>query len=674
MIKTGNPAIRLFAIGKRYRLKITLGAFFGFWIATLVGLLTPIKYSSYTSIKVDPQMNTMMLSKIAGFYDPYEEANSALQDAISYMQSNQVLLPVAEKIAALKPDLDYTFPNHIHSTDLKGQLNLLAKRLSNRYTFAAKFKRENFISEDDEAITIASLIRDHIQIGADPQTKTLNLECDAGTSYMAKTLCEYVSEEFISVANVKDLEELKKQESYIQQTIDTQTTSMKIIEGKMEELKREHPEAISGFDQQGVGISQATENFLKTKQEFEKIQEGIKTNRWLTRIYRDIKRSPEFTQQSKATVIAAKLVEEINNLEYQRLTSIKVKGYDPKHPELTKINTRVEKLKMLRDQALAKNFDGSSLAKLSLGPDQLNTEIGKLESELQNMLAKEITIKQSLETQRQQMNDSIRIETMMVSLYRDQQAHLEILKDLRKSLEGVRIQIVSATETAYSLSSPTLPLKPSTIPVPKRAVFGSFVGALLMFCFLFGWDVANPKFYINEDLTSLGLKSFGRFKSNQIEMRNFASCLLTLSESGTKSIMAFSIGPVRSLTILEEISGHLSVLGKRIAIIDIRFDEQDSIRVSSAKHENVLITSIYKDDVPLLFEHQFREALEAYDLVFVSISDHTRIAWLEYISSLVDRRLFFLMEGESEIKMIEHLQTSIASADASSDYAVSLHL
>lgn len=664
-------------VKKRYRL-IVLGGFVCSAFAFFIGLLTPYLYRSEAIVEI-PFYVRMNENRY------YQESNDVFK-AASLIRSPRNLIRVAQElISDQRHSPEFAVPHSFSAFDFGMRFRVLGESLRLR---EPEEQQPNPIPLDTSPKTLASLLKAHISVQPDSVLRTLRITYEAGASEAAQDICTKIVEGFISLTRTIELQELKRQEGYLEKSIEQQLTYITEVEKKMQRLVERYPQ-LSAARGKETGTSLVAQKYLSKKDMLNKLDYELESN---TRLLTDIRSNlvgQKDVVHKITTDVTGRIVDEISELEFKRLQLMRISGYNEKHPRMQELNERLRTLK----QILIKNEGGDfeQVVKEGLaenGPVDPDTEevapeeettdkkptprkIAERSPDRQNFKSlyrkkAELTeknrrleiqrnaLRQELKSERDTFRKVVDVNFKFDSLSRELRANTAIANELFRDLQKTRLVIAGTPSQVTVLSPPTQPLYSSNISVKRRTFFGFFVGGLTILTFLLLMDFFFPILITPSDPEALGLRSFGLFDKSETEtFPQVAGCLESLRGIGRRRL-AVGFSPHCEFSEFPEILGNiassLKEMGQKVTIVAVEGTVPYS---QDLKQYGIPVEQLSYTAALARLPEVIREARKESDWVLVTVPPNENIAIEPFLAPSISHLFFVMRLGQSNLISVE---------------------
>lgn len=662
----GNPALRLLALARQYKLTLIFSALIGMIASIVAGLMTPHLFESEATIKIEPPKRGV-LSAASAFGDNAAESSAALKNSAILLTSKEVLERAAVSLFNDGLSFDQAFPSRIRAIDLSYRFHLLKDRL----------KGKDVATEQEAPATtidierVVSLLRNQMRIAIDPETETVSIHVQAANGKAAQMMCAAVAKEFIAVSQINDRAALSKEETYLLDTLTAQKNNIDEVDRKLGEIRSAHPDVVQNASDVPSLRSVYALKFIDQRDELAKVDDELELSAGLMSTYQQALKAFAGGTSSGVFELKKRIQSELAELDFKHLEYTRVSGYPESHPSIKAI---IERAKILKTILTAATSEVDS--KNSRGPDEIRQQISILADKIETLNAKRAQVRKVLTSREKDMQKGLVIEAQASSLIRDLGAHLDVYKDLRRRLEETRIQIVGFSHTASLLVSPMLPTIPTTLSLTERGIFGLVVGAAAFLSLLLVMDLVSPRLLLLNDLAELNVKHFGRLKFHRDAMLEFTSCLLTMSLSDAverrgRVVLFTRVSVSMSLEAwISEVAQNLHFAGGGAGIVIVERNSDRSIRRQSMRVDGVETCWLHADEIPFIYNQVIDQMRKTYAWVLVLSRDLDSGPATVFMMRSADHLFYLTKLGYSYLHDIESIQTSIPGDFALDQYAL----
>ncbi len=620
------------------------------FVSFTFGSLTPYIFRS-EAILMLPQPKTFDQMQM-------QDSTDVLRMA-SLFRSPKVLVPVAKKqIEKLGARANVLVPLAWSWFDIKQRLAIFRSKI-----LGIPNNPDTPQMDTTDPEIFASLMVRQINAEPDGVMRTVKVVYEAADSAQAQNTCEILVDEFLKVITAMEQEETQRQENYLLGAIQQQLTEIKDTEAKMRAIVERYPELSSaGGEKSGV-----LANKLLEKQEMlKRLQSEFDSNRkFLEGIQGDLGELNQTRDLSSkmSNELSSKVAEEISDLQFRKLQYTQVSGYAETHPEIMRIQTRIDTLRKVLANPGGSRMSSSTLKNLYQKKNQLSERNKTLGAE------KEM-VNNEIEKEESKFKELVKRNFDLDSLMRNLQVNVSITGELYRELQKTRLVMAGAKGKATILSPATLSVHASNISVKKRAVFGFVIGVAVAFSLLILFDFFSPILLHEDDLSSFKERIFGPFRSTQ---RGKHQLYAWFSSLRLEKARRHEIAPVKirfgllgfsSATrtwepfVLDSLK-EMKNRGEKVGVIVIRdpeaWEERFAWNLGDEHAEELII-----DDVPNQLELRVAEIEARVDYTFIILPENTTGIPIEpYIDDLTDHTLIVSQVGLSSLKNVRKISLSI---------------
>ncbi len=488
-------------------------------IAAIIGLVSPYLYSSTAVIQYQPKPQTGVVMHDDG---------AAFHKVTMLVSSSQVLGEVAKTLANEPLDPYYYFPKTIPILDIKTRAKLLLRHLGLQKPDPTRVSLTRLPIN-----VIVSLLDRHLKVRPDNTVMTLNVSYEAGDPEIAQHICDLVSQAFIALSLEMEKNELKHQEKYIEDAIARQSEMIHSAENDLRSIVEEHP-SMAASEDKGSGMTPAAQRYVKKQERLEKIDEEFGGNqKLLASIETELGGSSSFQNEISGNV-AAKVTEELSELEFRRINSVKFGGYTEDHPSIYKLDKRIQELKEVlanlgenrgetRGTASKKHGQQGDIRALFAQATSLREKNRALKAE------KEVLLR-SLTEEDSRFRKAVKVNFEYDSIGRNLQSSQGIMNELYRDLQKIRLVLSGISASAIIVDPANFSPHSTNLSIQKRVFFAAFVNLAFIFSLLILYEIFRPTLLVPDDLRSLKLAHLGQFKHSPRGFAELSSCLLSLGE------------------------------------------------------------------------------------------------------------------------------------------------
>lgn len=638
----------------RFRMRfIVLTALISGCGSAVVGLMAPYLYTSSATVQID-------VGKTQKRSASYIDDSVEFHKAALLIQSPQILSQVAAKLVARPLDIRYYFPRSLSAFDMSARLSLMLRHMGYRPPPV-----QGGLRLDQDVVT--SLLATHIQVSPDYRIHTILVSYEAGSPDIAREICAEIIAEFVDLSNSIEKEELRRQEKYLLESIDRQLGSIRRIEQGMEGIVEAHPSMTSAQREQGRGATLAAQRLLDKRDRLQNIEQEIHSNeRILTNIRNDLARANTLRTTVQGDV-TAKVVEEISQLEFRRIQSIKVTGYPENHPAVLNLTRRINDLKQILTNL---SRDGRQLAAKGQGPAEgtdvksLYSQAGDFRAKNRSLVAERDALVKDLGREDELFRKAVKVNFRFDALVRELNSDLTVTNELYRELQKTRIALAGSTPAVSMISPASFNPHAINLSINRRTVFGLFVGIAFAMSLLILLEIIRPTLLLPEDLEHVKLSHLGTFGLTPRALSQVAYCVRSLERAPGKppgnqvvTFLSFATG----FDVSEFIAGVASALAERgarvgaVLIVDPDAPataEQESLWAAS----NVAVTWISRDEVPFFLAPTVEELKKKWDWVLVVDTNRGVVPMEAYFARCSDHFLYLTQVGDTDLTSVDRVR------------------
>jgi uncharacterized protein involved in exopolysaccharide biosynthesis len=485
-------------------------------IAAIVGLVSPYLYTSTSVVQYQ--------NKTAGQM-AFRDDGVAFHKATMLVSSLSVLTEVAKTLAKEPLDPYYYFPKTIPLLDFRTRGKLLLRHL--RLQDPAP---ETAMLTKLPLNVLTSLLGRHLKVQADPSLMTISVTYEAGDPEIAQRICDLVSQAFIALNLEQEKDELKRQENYIEDAIADQLSMIKAAEKDLQLIVEDHPSmATTENGDKGGGLSPAAQRYVKKQERLEKIEDELVSNQKLLASIESDLGGSNTVQSEISGNIAAKVTEELSDLEFRRLNSVKFGGYTEDHPSIWSLDKRIQELK----QVLANlgNGRGTASKRARQGDIRgLYQQATSLREKNRALKAEKEVLLKSLVEEDSRFRRAVKVNFEFDSIGRNLSSSQAIMNELYRDLQKIRLALSGFSASATVVAPASFSPHSTNLSIQKRIFFAAFVNLALIFSLLLLYEIFRPTLLVVDDLRALRLSHLGQFKLYGRGLQELATCLWSLGD------------------------------------------------------------------------------------------------------------------------------------------------
>ncbi len=582
-------------------------------IAAVIGLVSPYLYSSTALVQYQPKVNLQL---------PMADNNVVFHKVTLLVTSTKVLNEVAKTLATQPLDPYYYFPKTIPVTDIRTRGKLLLRHLG----LQKPVENWNPLTRLPLNFITAQLGR-HLKVGSDTGNMTISITYEAGDPEIAQRITNLVADTFTALNLEQEKDELKRQEKYIEDAIARQMDLIHSAESGLRSIVEDHPSmAVNGDGEKAAGVSPAAQRYVKKQERLEKIDEELISNqKMLASIQQELGGSS--SQQAEISGnIASKVTEELSELEFRRLNSVKFGGYTEDHPSIYKLDKRIGELKEVlanlgvsRGTASGKNsVPGGDVRGLFAQATSLREKNRALRAE------KEVLFK-SLEEEDSKFRQAVKVNFEYDSIGRNLSTSQTILNELYRDLQKTRLSLSGMSASATVLANASYSPHSTNLSIQRRIFFAAFTNLALIFSLLILYEIFRPSLLVSDDLRSLKLSHLGLFKPDAKGFAELASCLWSLGETKNSTLSDRPKKRLVSLinfaptvpydTYANDLAQAAAKDGQKVALVFL--DDTDSQPTASSSSV-VTVRRVKKEDALVTLRGVVNELRTEHDMVMVA--------------------------------------------------------
>ncbi|MBI4402683.1 MAG: hypothetical protein HY537_00900 [Deltaproteobacteria bacterium] len=629
------------------------GALCGGIVSMLVGLFSPYVYLSEAVIQLEIFRSNLSNLPITPMMKPEYELNTVLNKNILLIYSSAVIGKTADELSDSDIDYKLAFPLRFSLSDIKGRLHLVSSRLAGK---------EEIRSTKPGKEILTSLIRDHLTVTPSLETRTLKFSYEAGSPETARLICDKIIGHFTQATVEYDQSELKKQERYLDSTIEFQKKNIQTIEEQLQVIFQKHPHLASYREGDNRGAAILANSFSRRMDQIDGIEQEFEANqRFIKAIDRGL--ASKYQSGDVDLEVRSKLVNEISELEFKRLQYTKMTGYSDNHPEVRQILSRLKTLK-----ALLQTLNDSSGAKGGIRDTKtlLQKKMELVQRNRQIQIQRDL-LKASLAGEEQAIKKTLSLDFQVNALLRNLNIYLRNINELASNLQKVRMYMAGGTSTASVLLPASFSPFATNISVKKRVFFGCIVGAIFVLAFIYLIDLLNPRLLCLADLEGLGVRNFGLLQANENSIKRMASCIMSLGAQQAKGPK--DKGRVVLLVTVPPSQIDVSSWYEKIAVIlkehncSVGLLISDTQRDPTARQETRLINGIetvwlHPNEIAFSFSRMIEHMKSRLEWVFVVVPTIKNIPAESIIRESAEHIIYITELGHSEINHINWIKHS----------------
>jgi len=459
---------------------------------------------------------------------PLSDNNVVFHKVTMLVTSSQVLNEVAKTLATQPLDPYYYFPKTIPVLDFRTRVKLLLRHLG----LQKPVENWNPLTRLPLNFIAAQLAR-HLKVSSDNGNMTISLTYEAGDPEIAQRITDLVADTFCALNLELEKEELKRQEKYIEDAIARQMDLIHSAESGLRTIVEDHPSmAVNGDGEKASGVSPAAQRFVKKQERLEKIDEELVSNQ---KLLASIEQELGGSSSSQAEIsgnIASKVTEELSELEFRRLNSVKFGGYTEDHPSIYKLDKRIHELKEILANLGSKRGTASSV------PVTPNTDVRGLFAQATSLREKNRALRaekevlnKSLIEEDTRFRQAVKVNFEYDSIGRNLSTSQTILNELYRDLQKTRLTLSGMSASATIVANASFSPHSTNLSIQRRVFFAVFTNLALIFSLLILYEIFRPSLLVADDLRALKLSHLGQFKPTQKGFAELATCLWSLGDT-----------------------------------------------------------------------------------------------------------------------------------------------
>lgn len=640
---TSHSPVRYLSLLKRRPRFLTATVVLSTLLAAGLGLLSPYVYTSTSVVQYQP--------KATSGQNLFHDDSGAFHKALMLLQSSLVLTMVAKTLEKEPLDLFAYFPKTIPILDFRTRFELVARHLGPRVSDESS-RRVQQVPQN----VVVSLLSRHLRVGADANVQTMSVTYEAGDPETAQKVCNLITAAFVELDLAQQKEELKRQEQYIEDALARQVEMIRSAEKDMRVLVQDHPSMAVAGDR-GYSVSPAAQRYVKKQERLEAIEGELDANhKHLLSLTKELGGANSLQNEISGNIVS-KVTEELSDLEFRRLNSVKFGGYTPDHPSIYNLDKRIKELK----DVLA-NLGGNRTT-TTKGPSRGDTramfqQVSGLKEKNRALRAEKEVLIRSLTEEDARFRKAVQVNFEFDSIGRNLSSSQAIMNEMYRDLQKVRLTLSGITSSATVVSPGSYHPHSTSLSIQRRIFFSTFVNLVMVISLLILWEIFRPTLLVADDLRALRLAHLGQFKWAERGLAELSSILRDLGEgkggADDHQKKVLSLLPfTRTLKVAPFVrdlaeSAHRDNCRVAVVFIDVAENPAD---VTS---ETVTIERIPREDALLVLRRRVQDLKQRHEFVIIAETAPLTEPIEALLGQVSDHFVYLTQHGVTELSPIAH--------------------
>lgn len=425
-----------------------------------------------------------------------------VESYLSHLNSDSFLLKVAERIKFSK---EFNAIN-ITNPDKKSKLGLHFWKnhfLPEEKSIGTETQKKFLIPVDE----IAGFLRETVRFQSGDDSQFISITAKTLEPNTSKILANLIAEEFVSITNQHNLNEVKQVEAFVQEKKTESEGKVKELDQKLISFKQKHnivstdattknfADRLSNLESQ---IESAKLQDIENKKILDYLTKGRETA--LKKIFKDGSKTEDFATAETSLILQGK----IEQLKREK-SAYAAQGLNESTWQVKKINEEIDNnIDLLRNvvEDPTKNY-------ASLHPEKAREKIEELTESSRSIQAKITTLKAARVDLQKQLDLMPNIQQEYIQLQNDFQLEIENLANLERKEKELEIQRISYKKEVRVDQLASLPEASPRGSLVLKLIFSALAALFLGLVIILGLESLDPTVKSRQDLYDCGVEFFG---------------------------------------------------------------------------------------------------------------------------------------------------------------------